>query len=251
MRGPPRMAPGRAQHGAHGSVGGNRIGHWRHAAKPQPPLRVGAQHRPPLHGSAGPLHVVEAFGIGLPHVDHRIGDGLAVAPAHGGLHEQRLAHRASRDVAAQRQLRRAGHMEGAEHGGLGGLRALGVVHGHREHRQAQGVRQQDELLALRVALLARGGEEVDARGPLGLGEPHFAREVVQVAHQRRQHFLQPCVLAAGHALEHGGGDGVFIDVAHGRRAPGGKKARAPPPGAAASGTGTRPSAAAPSPTAPA
>ena len=48
------------------------------------------------------------------------------------------------------------------------------------HRQAEHVGEQDELLALVVALLADRGEELDALEPFLLGELHVAREGVQV-----------------------------------------------------------------------
>jgi hypothetical protein len=47
-----------------------------------------------------------------------------------------------------------------------------------------GVGQQDELLALVVALLAGLGEEIDRREPFGAGRPHFADEGMQVLERR-------------------------------------------------------------------
>ena len=54
-----------------------------------------------------------------------------------------------------------------------------------EHAEADDVREQNELLALVVALLANGGEEVDACAPLLDGDVGLAGKVVQVANQRR------------------------------------------------------------------
>jgi hypothetical protein len=55
-----------------------------------------------------------------------------------------------------------------------------VVDGVDQHRDAERVRQQDELLAARVALVPGRREELDPRHPLRLGELGLAHEGVQV-----------------------------------------------------------------------
>ncbi|MCY1557300.1 hypothetical protein D9M68_941420 [compost metagenome] len=103
-------------------------------------------------------------------------------------------------------------MKGAEHRCLGAAGGFVVVHRHREHGQAQRVGQQDELLALVVALLAGGGEELNARHPFGFGELDLARKGVQVLHQAGHDLLQTRVRRLRQAREHGLGDVVLIEV---------------------------------------
>jgi hypothetical protein len=67
---------------------------------------------------------------------------------------------------------------------LGGAAVGAVLHEVDQHRQPERVRQQDELLALVVALVPGGGQEPDAGQPLLLGQPHLSREGVEAADQR-------------------------------------------------------------------
>jgi DNA-binding transcriptional LysR family regulator len=129
-------------------------------------------------------------------------------------HVARGARGAVGHVVALLVFGRALEVEGAEHRGLGAAGGLVVVHGDGQHRQAQHVRQQDELLALVVALLAGGREVLDALEPLGLGELHLAREGVQVLHQAGHDLVQARIGRVGEAREHGLRDVVLVQVAH-------------------------------------
>jgi hypothetical protein len=90
-----------------------------------------------------------------------------------------------------------------------------LVHAGHQHRQAQRVGQQHQFLPPVAAPLAGFGEKADAGRPLVLGQPHLARKAVQVLHQRRHDVAQPGVGCLRVAGDHGLGDGVFVDVAHG------------------------------------
>jgi hypothetical protein len=67
---------------------------------------------------------------------------------------------------------------------------MAVVEADDEHREAEDVRGEDELLALVVGDVAGAREEVDRGEPLLLGELDLAGEGVQVAHQALHHLAQ-------------------------------------------------------------
>ncbi len=71
-------------------------------------------------------------------------------------------------------------MERPQDRGRGGAGRLAGVHHHHQHRQAQHVGEQDELLALVVRDLAGGGQELDRRHPLLAGQLDLLGEGVQV-----------------------------------------------------------------------
>jgi hypothetical protein len=83
-----------------------------------------------------------------------------------------------------------------------------------EHRDAERVGKQDELLALVVGDVAGGGEELDAFEPLRLGEVVLLHEFVQMAHQRGEDLLQARVGAGLEATDDRLGDVVLGDIAH-------------------------------------
>ena len=71
-----------------------------------------------------------------------------------------------------------------------------------EHRQAEGVGEHDELLALLVGDVPGVGEERDACGPFLVREPDFAGEGVQVADERGDDLLEPGRRHAGMPVEY-------------------------------------------------
>jgi hypothetical protein len=94
-----------------------------------------------------------------------------------------------------------------------------VVHGHREHGQAQDIGQQNELLPLGVALVAHCGQEINAQSPLCFGQMGVARKGVQVLDQAGHQLLQPGIRRVNQAGNHGLGDGVLVQVAQGESPP--------------------------------
>ncbi|MCY1244341.1 hypothetical protein D9M72_574110 [compost metagenome] len=84
-----------------------------------------------------------------------------------------------------------------------------------ERRETEGVRQQDELLALVVRHVSHVGEKPDRLIPLGFRQPDLACKGMQVLHEARHDRQQPRIFASAHCSDHRLGDGVFIDVAHG------------------------------------
>lgn len=105
-------------------------------------------------------------------------------------------------------------MERTEDGRLSAAGRLVVVLRHRQHRQAQHVRQQDELLALIVGDVAAAGQELDALEPLLFGQLHLACKGMQVLHETVHDALEPRVCRLRLPREHGVGDGVMVQIAH-------------------------------------
>jgi hypothetical protein len=105
-----------------------------------------------------------------------------------------------------RPLRRSGDVERAEHRRL--RRAGWERIGERvdEHRKAEGVRPEDELLAPVVRDVARLGEDPDALLPLALGQADLGGEGVKVAREALHEGAQPLVLGAFEARDHRRGD---------------------------------------------
>jgi hypothetical protein len=150
------------------------------------------------------VHHVRAV---LPDVDLRPGDGLSVGVEHPAGHERRIAARLFGGAGAVLPARAVRHVERPEDGGLG--RALVRVTAEQvdEHRQAEGVGEQDELRPLGEP--ARLGEEPDAGRPLLVGQAHLYREPVQVADEARRHLPHPrvrrCLHLGQHLAEEDGG----------------------------------------------
>ena len=140
------------------------------------------------------LHGVEAGGGVLPAVQRRPGERRP-----GIVGDRAADHHAITVVIvdehrlAARPRRRARHVERPEHGVLGG--ALGAAVGDEldQRRHPEGVGQEDELLARVVALLAGGGEELDACEPLVALQPDLLDERVQMADGGLADLAQPGV----------------------------------------------------------
>src|SRR5581483_2904427 len=146
-----RAAPARLEQLSDRPVRGDRIGLRQHRPEPEAALPVRAQLPAPARLlEVGVLDVVEAVLVRLPHVDSRARNRAPVGGEHASAHEAWASGRATADVVAVLELRRALYEEGAEHRGLRGLRRLAVVDPDHEHGDAEHVREQDELLALVV-----------------------------------------------------------------------------------------------------
>lgn len=185
-----------AQQLAHRPVVGDRIRHRDDGLEVEHAVAVGLEHGAAVgSGALRVLHVVEALGVRLPHVDGDVRDGAAPGVLDGAQDEQRLAVGVARDLPAGRQVVRLERVEGPEDRALGRAGRLGVVDAVDQQRQAQDVGQEDELVAHVAADLAHVDEEGDGGLPLGHAEARLARKVVQVRHQRLEEELEPRVLA--------------------------------------------------------
>ena len=69
------------------------------------------------------------------------------------------------------------------------------------HRQAQSVRQQDELLTHVIGDLSRRSQKLHSREPLGLREAHLAGELMEVPHQGRHDLAQTRIGGGGKAAK--------------------------------------------------
>ena len=159
------------------------------------------------------LDVVEPFRVRMPDVDPRVGDRLAVYPGDLRLDEARITLDADRDVGAVCRRLRPLDMERAEHRLF--CRLLHALVALRDHklREAECVREQDELLPRVGALVARACEELDPLEPLVLGEIDLASELMEMLHERSHDLLQPRIRDVGEPLEDGLGDVALIEVA--------------------------------------
>jgi hypothetical protein len=81
-----------------------------------------------------------------------------------------------------------------------------VVEEVDEHRQAQRVRQQDELLAPVGGDVSDVGQEVNSRKPLGLGERLFDGELVEMTDQRGHQVAQAGIGAVVEPGDHLSGE---------------------------------------------
>ena len=146
----------------------------------------------------------------------------AVLVAHGSLDPARFAGCAEREVAAVVDLRRAVDEERSEDGRFGDRVVGGMIDGDGLHRQAEHVREQDELLAPVVGDVPGRGQELDRGRPLGLGQPDLAGEGVQVSWSApsitsRRRGSGVCVEAREHGLGQrrlAGGPGSSSSVGH-------------------------------------
>src|SRR6266511_5654780 len=201
VRRPHDAAAGGGEQLAHRAVDRDRVGGRPDRPEAEAPVPVREQVPAAARVlEVGVLDVVEALVVGLPDLEAGAGDGLAVQGADRSLDEAGLTGGAAREVVAQLEPWRAVHVEGPEHGGLGGPRRPAVVYPDGEHGDAEDVGQEDELLALAGGDLPGAGQEVDAAAPLLLGELHLPHEGVQVPDEALHDRAEP---VAGRLLEAG------------------------------------------------
>ena len=155
------------------------------------------------------LDVVEAFVIGLPDVDLGVCQGCAVGRADGAADQHRVALLVKADVRSHREFRRVGDVEGAEDGGFAGAGGFAVVDRVDQHRDAEDVAEQDELLPPVGAHVAGGGEELDRFEPFGLGRFDFLHGGVEVAGENCHDLGKPLVGRLGVARDDDLGGGGF------------------------------------------
>ena len=130
------------------------------------------------------------------------------------MHPERIAAGLLADALAIAPERRAGRPERPDHRRL--RRALGAVGGERidEHREAERVRPEDELLPVAVRDSSGLGELGDHALPLLPREPHLGDESVEVPRQGPHHLPQPRIRAAVEARDRRRGDLLGTRGAH-------------------------------------
>ena len=203
---PVRVPVGGGQQRADRPVGGDRVVAGHDRAEPEPALGVRGEQPPAVAArlSVRHLHVVVTMVVRLPHVQHRAGQRRAIRRGHLAGHDARLALPHQVDRVAQVPRRRLDDVEGAQHGGLGRARRAAPVDRLHQHRDAEHIGQQDELLAHVGAFLPGGGEEGDRLFPLRDARLDVPDEAVQVPDQAGEHGAEPLVGRTGEA----GDDGV-------------------------------------------
>ncbi|EDN05732.1 conserved hypothetical protein [Histoplasma mississippiense (nom. inval.)] len=194
MRRPIRVPPHLAQKPPDGSIVRNRIRHGLDGPEPKPAPRVRIHHPAPIHGPspglplplplplslpARILHIIVPATVRLPDIDPDALQRAARQVAHAADNQQRLAGSVAREQAAIGDGGCVVRVERAEHGALGGAGGFRVVDGVDQQREAEDVGEEDELVALRGADLARLDEEGERGRPLGGRQAGFAGEVVQ------------------------------------------------------------------------
>ncbi len=212
---PPGMIFCRLQHAADGAVNGNGIGLRQNGLEVKTSLSVGMKNAARLRmGQIGVLHVIVAIGIGLPHVDERVGHWFAIQSFDSALDHAGLTYGTVGHVITEFVARRIFHEKGAKHRCLCATQWLVVVHGYRQHGQTKGVAKQDELLTLVIAHLAGGRQKLNAFHPFGFGQLYLTGKGMKVLHQGCQDFFQASIGRARKARNHGLGYGVLVQIAH-------------------------------------
>ena len=211
MRRPPRMAARGGEHRADRPVVRDRVRHRadgeERVASVLPGREAAAEV---LLGSARVLHRVQPVVAVLPDVELGACDRVAVAAGDDAVDPGGLAGRLLGDRGAVVAHRRVRHVERAEHGRLG-RSPRRVREGVDEHREAERVRPQDELLAVLVGDPPGLGEEPDRGLPLVERQPDLGGERVEMGREGLDEPPEALVRAAGEAR-----DGCRGDVRGGR-----------------------------------
>jgi len=101
-----------------------------------------------------------------------------------------------------------------EHGGLGGAFAVAMVDRVDQHRDAEHVGQQDELLAGIGAFLPGAGQEIDGVVPLLEGQAGLAHVIVQRLHQFLEQEFRARIGGVVEALDDGLGQISLVELGH-------------------------------------
>ena len=204
VRRAPRVPTGGGQHRADRPVVRNRVGHGAHADECITTFGIGVEPAAQvIFRRLWRLDRVEHVLAVLPHVDLGAGDRRAVQRPYVTGHPDGDA--AASGVLGHRlavgPLGSARDVERAEHGRL--RRPVGevVIERIHEHRQAERVGPEDELLALVVGDVAGRGQDGDRPLPLRRRQLDVLRERVQVPDERGHQLTQAWVGAPGEARD--------------------------------------------------
>jgi hypothetical protein len=150
----------------------------------------------------------------VPNVHRHACQRLAREVGDAALHEHPLARQRGRDIGAMRRHLVLADIERAEHRGLGGALALPVVDGIDQHRHAEHIGEQDELLPDRSALLTGPGQEIDRIFPFLESKIGPADIVVQRFHQFLQQEFGARIRRIVETADHGGGQFGLVELRH-------------------------------------
>jgi hypothetical protein len=134
-----------------------------------------------------------------------------VAPA---IDEHALARRVAGDVAAVRGDAVLADVERAEHGGVRCAVLIAVVDRVDQHRDAEDVGQQDELLTRRIRLVSGTRQKIDRGHPLVERQVDVAHERVQVLDQSGQQRARARIGGVRKALDDRLGELGIVERGH-------------------------------------
>jgi hypothetical protein len=178
------------------AVVGDRIKLGLDRTEPVAAVRAGAEDSTQVEvGLDTPLlHVVEAFVVGLPHVEHSARNRPAFSVEDPARDRHVLALAIEADIRPHRQFGRAGHMKRAQHCAFRSSGGSAIVDRVDQHRHAQNVGEQDELLPPIVAHVSRPGQELDRFKPFVLRRLDFLDGLVQLARNDGHRVFEAFVL---------------------------------------------------------
>jgi hypothetical protein len=211
MRGAPRVPVRRAQQPANRTVIGDRVVHGTDRSHEIAAVAVSVKHAAEMQLVAvDMLGVVQTGRIRLPDIQRGARNGMGVQIEHASAdHRRHAAAVARRDVGPGRQVRRPLTMEWSEDRRFGGAIVFPVVDQIHHHRDAEGVRQENEFLAAVIAHPAGFGEESDRVEPFSLGQIHLFDETMEVTNERAHDLPQSLVWRVLDPPQDLGGDVVL------------------------------------------
>jgi len=165
--------------------------------------RIGSEARPQVTLWLVPvLNVLQLIGSSLPNLYQCLRNGLPLGVSDMAAHHQRLARLLPKqDAVALREFALVTGIERAEDCRDTDAGTGYIVDRVDQHRNAQNVRQQDQLLAAFGTHLAGTGEKVDGLPPLALLHLRFADDRMQMADDDLYDLLQSGALRVTHAVD--------------------------------------------------
>ena len=216
--GTPGLALLEQHHIAHRPVHGNGIARRQDGAEGEAPVRIRMElSAQVVLGLIGILIFIHACRGGVPHIDLDARHRLARRVDHAATREERRARGGrAQQGAAIGGLGAAHAPEGAEQGGggLGGA-VRAIVHQADEGGDADGVGEEHALVMGVGGLLTDAVQEIDAIFPFLLGQLHLTHEGVHVLDEGLADFADARIGRAGHGLQDGGRDVIFVIDDHG------------------------------------
>ncbi|KVF47713.1 hypothetical protein WJ13_20605 [Burkholderia seminalis] len=147
------------------------IGHWIKPRfdRPQPKVTISVGLKFATEVSVGLdsflLYVVKPVVIGLPHIDHCTSDRVTVDIGDPGPHNKGFAFMVATNIGAVRRYRNTVHEERSQDRVFGRASRTAMIDGIYKHRDAEYIRQQNELLPPFCTHMPCIGQEMDGRQP--------------------------------------------------------------------------------------